>query len=274
MQTGTPVSHTDEIRTLHRLLAEWRNYSAAHPELPARTGYVEMQFFDTLMRRRMEVLEHISPHIRGRVLEWGCHHALDSCIHRMRHGDALELYGCDIVPDCTYQTFYDFAGLHYTALRHPTLLPYEDSTFDVVTSTGVLEHVPDDAGSIREVFRVLKPGGTFVITLLPNRYSYTESLQRRLGNASHERLYSMAQAHRMLAAAGFQVTSSRYFLMVPTVLNGFPARVRHAYQRFNNAVWAINGALERLWPLNRLASNLTLIAVKPQGLCPPVETGG
>ena len=38
-------------------------------------------------------------------------------------------------------------------------LPFEDSSFDLVYSWGVLHHTPDTAGALREVFRVLKPGG-------------------------------------------------------------------------------------------------------------------
>ena len=38
-------------------------------------------------------------------------------------------------------------------------LPYEDDTFDVVYSFGVLHHTPDTNSCISEAFRVLKPGG-------------------------------------------------------------------------------------------------------------------
>lgn len=44
-------------------------------------------------------------------------------------------------------------------------LTFNDSSFDVVTSTGVFEHVADDACGFREVRRVLRPGGIFVFTV-------------------------------------------------------------------------------------------------------------
>lgn len=40
-------------------------------------------------------------------------------------------------------------------------LPYEDGAFDVVIANMMLYHVPDIAGALREIRRVLKPGGRF-----------------------------------------------------------------------------------------------------------------
>lgn len=41
-------------------------------------------------------------------------------------------------------------------------IPYEDNTFDLVVGHAVLHHIPDVEQSLREVLRVLKPGGRFV----------------------------------------------------------------------------------------------------------------
>jgi SAM-dependent methyltransferase len=44
-------------------------------------------------------------------------------------------------------------------------LTYADASFDVVTSTEVFEHVPDDGRAFAEVLRVLRPGGFLVCTV-------------------------------------------------------------------------------------------------------------
>jgi SAM-dependent methyltransferase len=44
-------------------------------------------------------------------------------------------------------------------------LTFPDAIFDLVTSTEVFEHVPDDARAFREVRRVLRPGGRLVFTV-------------------------------------------------------------------------------------------------------------
>jgi SAM-dependent methyltransferase len=43
-------------------------------------------------------------------------------------------------------------------------LPFSDASFDVVVGINFLEHLEDDRGFVREMVRVLVPGGTFVLT--------------------------------------------------------------------------------------------------------------
>ena len=56
-------------------------------------------------------------------------------------------------------------------------IPYDDNTFDLVVGHAVLHHIPDVELSLREVVRVLKPGGRFVFagepTTVGNAYART-----------------------------------------------------------------------------------------------------
>jgi SAM-dependent methyltransferase len=58
-------------------------------------------------------------------------------------------------------------------------IPYDDDTFDLVVGHAVLHHIPDVAGALREVLRVLKPGGRFVFAGEPTRIG--DWYARRLG---------------------------------------------------------------------------------------------
>jgi SAM-dependent methyltransferase len=55
----------------------------------------------------------------------------------------------------------------------PYRLPFDDASFDVVISDMVFEHVMDYPTTLREIQRVLKPGGAFLHLFAP-RYSLTE----------------------------------------------------------------------------------------------------
>ena len=254
----------DEVATLQRLWGLQREHAASRgPSDPGMAYLASHVGMGLTLERHLRVVDLLVPYIRGRVLEWGCRHALDSCLYRLRLGDAVELHGCDVCDGDGYRPFHDFSGLRYRRLHHPYLLDYDDSSFDVVTSNGVLEHVPDDDRSVGEVFRVLRPGGTFLITCLPNRLSYTEALQRWRGGHAHDRLYTLRGTQALLRAHGFAVSEVRRLFMVPTMLHGLPAAARASYQKSAPLVWAANDLLERTWPLNLLASNLMIVAHRP-----------
>ncbi len=48
-------------------------------------------------------------------------------------------------------------------------MPFEDNSFDVVTSIGLFEHFEDIETPLKEQWRVLKPGGTCLIYIVPER---------------------------------------------------------------------------------------------------------
>ena len=52
-------------------------------------------------------------------------------------------------------------------------IPFESNTFDVALCLEVLEHIEEDARAVRDIARVLKPGG-FLITAVPYTYYWSE----------------------------------------------------------------------------------------------------
>ena len=52
-------------------------------------------------------------------------------------------------------------------------LPFPDGAFGLVTAFGVLEHIEDDAGAVREWARVLRPGGQLVLLTSAYRWMWS-----------------------------------------------------------------------------------------------------
>jgi len=73
---------------------------------------------------------------------------------------------------------------------HLPPLPYPDSSFDSLVSFQVIEHIENDALFLKEIFRVLRPGGVALITT-PNRI---QSLSR---NPWHIREYTSPELTRL-----------------------------------------------------------------------------
>ncbi len=180
----------------------------------------------------------------------------------MLRGDAVDLYGCDVDAK-DYQTFFDFADLKYTQLTHAHLLPYDDNSFDAVIGSGVLEHVPNDSESLKELYRVLKPGGVFIMTMLPNWLSYTEWLNRMMKNPHHLRRYGLGEAKHMLMHHGFLPLISGFHQVFPSLSSPsggiFDSRISNDLVE----ILALQNKIgEKIWPLRCFATNIFIVGKK------------
>jgi SAM-dependent methyltransferase len=93
----------------------------------------------------------------------------DAHVYEMSAGGAFYRYLRRAFPHLTVSELFDdvppgaFRG--GVQCQDVQALTYADASFDVVTSTEVLEHVPDDCRAFAELHRVLRPGGVLVFTV-------------------------------------------------------------------------------------------------------------
>jgi ubiquinone/menaquinone biosynthesis C-methylase UbiE len=159
------------------------------------------------------------------VLDVGCGQGIDL----MRFAQAgANVTGIDLTP-----RHVELARAHLAALGlegeviqgDAEAMPFTDATFDRVTSNGVLHHTPDMDAALREIRRVLRPGGEARL-IVYNRDSLHYWLSQRLyagliarSGALHDverssadahplvKVYSRRQLRRLLNRAGFSQVS-------------------------------------------------------------------
>jgi SAM-dependent methyltransferase len=217
------------------------------------------------LREYEAIADRIAADAPGRLLDWGCGFGYMTALLR---GRGLDVTAFDFRPEV------DASGPRPLA-RYPEIvadverddpvgLPYGDDAFDAVLSCGVLEHVADPDGSLEELKRVLRPGGTLYVFKLPNRWSYLEAIARAgglyyHGAWEHDRVYDVASAATLLGRHGFAVRDLRRANMLPLTVGG------RALGRAAGPLWRLNTGLATVPALRGLATNVELVATAPGG---------
>ena len=102
--------------------------------------------------------------------------------------DATELYGKPV---------------RYVKPLPSGVMPFEDASFDLIVCLSVLHHIPNVSTVVREMHRVLKPGG--MVLLREPTHSMGDWRQPRRGLTKHERGIPLPLFRSIVAGAGFEV---------------------------------------------------------------------
>jgi SAM-dependent methyltransferase len=86
-------------------------------------------------------------------------------------------------------------------------LPFRNGTFDVVIASDVLEHIEDDSGAMAEIARVLRPGGSIIISVPAHQwlFSYHDAALH------HFRRYSKATLGSLLGRERLRIRRLSYW---------------------------------------------------------------
>jgi SAM-dependent methyltransferase len=114
-------------------------------------------------------------------------------------------------------------------------LPFDDSVFDAVFLFDVLEHIDDEGAALGEIHRVLRAGGSLLLTVP----AYMLLYGRQDVVSEHKRRYRLRPLRDLLRRSGFEVAYATYFntLLFPPI-----AALRIARRLVPERALADNGA--------------------------------
>jgi SAM-dependent methyltransferase len=111
--------------------------------------------------------DRIATYLSGRWLDYGCAdggyaeallaRGLDSIVGVDVESPRIDLANARHLPNATFEVFDGRS------------LPFDDASFDGAFVNEVLEHVVDEAASLDELHRVIRPGG-YLVVISPNRW--------------------------------------------------------------------------------------------------------
>ena len=199
---------------------------------------------------------------RPRILDVGCGTGAN-LLMLSKYGDAE---GVDVSEDAL--AFCRERGLENVKLGAAEELPYDDGTFDLVTALDVVEHLDDDLAGLREMRRVLRPGGR-VLLFVPT-FMFLWGLQDDVSN--HRRRYRMPELRRVLEQAGFEVERTTYanitFFMPILAMRKLMRLTGIKAESENNInVSALNGLLARMLGAESFVLRYMNIPFGVSGLC-------
>ena len=162
--------------------------------------------------RRQLALALLEEHAQqnGKLLDVGC--GTGALLDHLQKDH--ETYGVDYFPIAL--EFSAKRGLKNLVHGNAEKIPLQSDCYDSVVSLDTLEHVPDHIAAYKEIFRVLKPGGTFVMNVPAFQWLWGPHDVALM----HQRRYTRNEVARYLKDAGFQVQKVSYsvFLLFPIVI--------------------------------------------------------
>ena len=145
-------------------------------------------------------------HAKGRVLDIGC--GANNFVRSYGNGVGVDVFaweGCDL------------------QIEDAAKLPFRDGSFDTVSYLACLNHIPNREDSVRDAYRVLRPGGRLLVTMITPTLGRFIHWLRRANDPDHfarhidhsDELLGMSEAmvRRILEDAGFRNVVRKRFVM-------------------------------------------------------------
>ena len=208
-------------------------------------------FFDTIsdkfenirsqydVQRRLEIVfEELLPEsLEGRrVLDAGCANGRFSCLAIARKANVTSF---DISHSLVVQAHKN-KYVDKPVTSDVLAMPFADKEFDIVISSEVIEHVMYPRQAIKEMSRVLKPGGILALTC-PNRlWEWPIQISTKLGlrySLGYERFPGFTELEVMITQSGLRLETNFGFHPWPFQLRSLQNLSRHVDHYAGKNLW-------------------------------------
>jgi malonyl-CoA O-methyltransferase len=153
----------------------------------------------------LTLFEMDSELFEGQILDLGCGTGLNT---NLLCGPDVNVTGCDLALDMTLKTRVATGGKIACIQGDAEFLPFQNESFEVVYSNLMLQWIDDLTSPLKQIRRVLKPGGYLLFTtLLDGTLAELKSAWAKIDDDNHVNQFSALQSiEQSLASSGFEFT--------------------------------------------------------------------
>lgn len=173
------VGACDNMELKHQIKHYWQDKQPNKWYSDRQKYQSDREYYEAIEKKKYEyfyphikLMAEFDQHKNEKILEVGIGMGID-LLQYAKNGAVC--YGIDLTEGAIEETKKLFQAFSLNAdlqVMDAETLQFEDNTFDLVCSFGVLHHTPNTQKAINEIFRVLKPKGKAIILLYSKSWQH------------------------------------------------------------------------------------------------------
>jgi 2-polyprenyl-3-methyl-5-hydroxy-6-metoxy-1,4-benzoquinol methylase len=240
-----------EIREIRKIMHE---HAKINPNLTFHvTSYLNWLRYIKQVRYLEDI---ILP--QSEVLDLGCGLGHTTALLASFRKD-IKILGADMREHMTWTKLRKY-GCKF-CMCDATALPFLSESFDVIVSFGVMEHADSDLAFLKEIHRCLRSGGLNIVFQLPNKYSLSEYLSKRMGLWHHERTYTLHDIKNLTDICGFEIDNISREHVIPAQVNRISHSLEAIFDKNHHGIYRLDKLLCKT-PLTLISQDYMIVTRK------------